>query len=156
MLILQRRAITTLDNTTSSESESAKSVYIGRENNIFLVAEDNADKSKPVVNIAHPDKKEPVNVYYKKNKDNVIVLSISPEYASLINREDFLRELLKRINEDQVVINELNTKLSVFSRVNSGNIGLIPFYYDGTLYMEDAVNNNSYSTPQIKEILSAA
>lgn len=154
--ILQRRAITTLENTEASESETVQSVYVERENNIFLVAEDNADKGKPVVNIAHPDIKEPVNVYYKKNKDNVIVLSISPEYASLINREDFLRELLKRINEDQVVINELNTKLSVFSRVNSGNIGLIPFYYDGTLYMEDAVNNNSYSTPQIKEILSAA
>lgn len=151
--ILQRRAITTLDNTASSESSS--SVYVEKENNIYLVAEEISEKDSRVFSIAHPDISEPVNVYYKGNKDNVIIMSVSPEYESLIKREDFLKEFTERINSDNVVFEELRTNVPMSLQVKAGEIGLLEFF-PGTLSLEEIVKERSYSAPGIKEMLSAA
>lgn len=151
LFILQRRAITTLENAASSGS--GLSVYGEQKYSIALSAENAVDKNALVVSIAHPDKDEPVNVYYKKSKGNVILLTVEPEYSGILEREEFLGAFIDRVNTDAVVLKNLNSNLPVTSRVQAGEAGLIPLYID----IEDLpVDSIPHSTAEINGILSAA
>lgn len=152
LFILQRRAITTLENTSP-----ASPVYVEREYNINLTTEDSPDNDKNsiVVNIAHPDKNESVSVRFKESRGNNIVLSLPSEYGDIIEKEAFIGELLERINNDDVVLKRLKKHMPAVP-VKKGKIGLLPpLYYDGGAELKDP-DGMRLSPKLMREMLSAA
>lgn len=154
--ILQRRAITTFDTSSKKNGKDKKAfVKPDLKQLITVVSGDVSAESEVFVNIANPENTdEAISVYLKKADEGRSVFIVDGKYGSLIKDGRIISLLIERINSDPVVMKKFNANLSVFSRVDNGEIGILPVsdLIDNAV-LEKSININVES---VRNILSAA
>lgn len=155
--ILQRRAITTFDTSLKKNDKNKKS-YSSKHSLkqlISVVSGDISKESDIFVNIANPENSdEAISIYLKSTENNRSIFYVDSKYSHLIKDGRIISLLVERINTDSVIREKFNSNLSIFDRVDNGEIGILPIIdiLDNSI-LEKSIDIN---IENIKSILSAA
>jgi hypothetical protein len=154
IFILQRRAITTLDSSSSNNGSSRETASAKR-----LIRLTEAKEFVPgteLVNIANPEnEEESVPVYFVKNEGNVTTLAVDSKYLSLLESGKLASMLNERINSDPVVLKRLNSVLPLTAAVKTGEVGILPLYSEYEI-AEKLQTDKPVSMKMIGKMLAAA
>ncbi|MDD5102244.1 MAG: PEP/pyruvate-binding domain-containing protein, partial [Endomicrobiaceae bacterium] len=159
--ILQRRAITTLDAASQENSNiiDNKNLNDNDKNElkqfITVITGDISKESDIFVNIQNPENSdEAISIYLKSTENNRSIFYVDSKYSHLIKDGRIISLLVERINTDSVIREKFNSNLSIFDRVDNGEIGILPIID----ILDDSILEKSIdiNIENIKSILSAA
>ncbi|MDD2524454.1 MAG: PEP/pyruvate-binding domain-containing protein, partial [Endomicrobiaceae bacterium] len=158
--ILQRRAITTLDAASQENNNIDNKNLNDNDKNelkqfITVITGDISKESDIFVNIPNPENSdEAISIYLKSTENNRSIFYVDSKYSHLIKDGRIISLLVERINTDSVIREKFNSNLSIFDRVDNGEIGILPIID----ILDDSILEKSIdiNIENIKSILSAA